>query len=506
MSDVSDERPAFGTQLVTNTGELAKDTNWWGAFVIGLSGTILVIGLVGFAVQALGGFSIPLFVVITAMGVLLCYCLAELAAAMPDRTGGLPSYAFETFRPWGNGAATHIGGLSTWGYWLGWFTVAPINAILAASYIRALFDLPEGRTFDPFGTAFGLPVTSTDFIVGVVILLVMFVPCFLGIRLGARFATVLGIASVIPLLILVFIPFVKPSLVDFGRVDGFGFPEGVTGSFALIIAWVFIYTWSVLAMEAAACYIGECRDPARDAKIAMTAEGLFGFFIYVAVPLMVIAVLGTGAALAGIDAKTVFDQYIITLFGESEFWKWFVGLAIVIALLLSVLNSVMGCARGLYQNAHDGILPRFFGHTNRHGSPGNAMYFNLVCSVILLLSGTPLEIYIFSNMGYLFAAATAFIGYWLFATKRADVVRPVRMPRWMSPVSLVVGVFFLFCWLYGGFYSADYVLGDSSKRYLFWLGLGLLAVYFPLYALRKAEDRRHGTTAVSTKGAPITSA
>ena len=76
---MSDQKVAFDASLVNpGTNELAKDTNWWGAFVIGLSGTILVIALVGWAVQALGGYSIPLFVVITAMGVLLCYCLAEL--------------------------------------------------------------------------------------------------------------------------------------------------------------------------------------------------------------------------------------------------------------------------------------------------------------------------------------------------------------------------------------------------------------------------------------------
>ncbi len=491
---MSDSNAAFDASLVNpGTGELAKDTNWWGAFVIGLSGTILVIALVGFAVQALGGFSIPLFVAITAMGVLLCYCLAELAAAMPNRTGGLPSYSFETFKPWGGTTAKHIGGLSTWGYWLGWFTVAPINSIIAAIYIRILFDLPEGKTFDPFGATFGLPLTTTDFIIGTIVLVAMFVPCYLGIRFGAKFATVLGVASVVPLLLLVLIPFLKPSTIDFGRLDGFGLPDGVTGSFTLVIAWVFIYTWSVLAMEAAACYIGECRDPARDAKIAMTAEGLFGFFIYVMVPLMVIAVLGTGADLLGYDAKIVFDQYVQTIFGENEFWKWFVGLALVVALLLSVLNAVMGCARGLYQNSHDGILPRWFGKTNKHGAPSNAMLFNLFASVVLLLSGTPLEIYIFSNMGYLFAVAMSLVGYWVYRSNSPDPDRPVKMPAWMSPVALVIGVFFLFCWVYGGFYSADFILGDPSKRYLFWLGLGLLALYFPLYAWRMADDKRRAS-------------
>jgi hypothetical protein len=78
------------------------------------------------------------------------------------------------------------------------------------------------------------------------------------------------------------------------------------------------------------------------------------------------------------------------------------------------------------------------------------------------------------------------------------------MPKWMSPAALVVGVFFLFCWLYGGYYSADFVLADPSKRYLFWLGLGLLAAYFPLYYWRKAEDRRHGTTTYATEPEPAT--
>ena len=36
-------------------------------------------------------------------------------------------------------------------------------------------------------------------------------------------------------------------------------------------------------------------------------------------------------------------------------------------------------------------------------------------------------------------------------------------------------------------------------RFRWWLGLGLLAVYFPLYAWRMAEDRRHGTAEYVTR-------
>ncbi len=492
-----------------STGEvnstLVRETNWWGAFVIGMAGVILVIGLVGYALAALGGVAIVLFAALTALGVFLCFCLAELAATYPEKAGGLPAYAFETFRPLGTTVARHVGGLSTWAYWLGWFTVAPINAYLAATYMTDLFGIPLGSTYGPISESFGSAWSLGVLLTAAVILLVMFVPCWLGIRLGATFATVLGIGSIIPLVLLIVLPFLKPSTIDFGRVDLGTLPDGVTGSWQLIVGWAFIFTWTVLAMEAAACYIGECRDPVRDAKIAMTAEGIFGFFIYLTLPLMMLAVLGsTGLVDLGTadapflgDAKTLFNGYVAAIFGASAFWKWFIGLALIVALLLSVLNALMGASRGLWQNAHDGIMPRAFGRTNVHGSPSAAVILSLVASLLVLLVGSPLQIYIFSNMGYLFALAIALIGYGIFRSKGLMADRPLRMPAWMGPLAIVIGVAELLLWAVGGYYAADYAVG-AGFRWLFWVGLILLALYVPLYLWRQAEDRRSG----SMSGAP----
>src|SRR5436190_24206622 len=93
-------------------GGLQRDTGWWGAFVIGLAGTLLVTGIAPYAVQGMGAASIPVFFFLTGAGVVLCFCLAELAALMPHRTGGLPSYAYETYKDLGPGVARHVGGLS----------------------------------------------------------------------------------------------------------------------------------------------------------------------------------------------------------------------------------------------------------------------------------------------------------------------------------------------------------------------------------------------------------
>ena len=476
------------------TVELEKGTNWWGAFVIGLAGTILVIGLAGYALLALGGVAITLFIVLTLVGVFLCFCLAELAAAFPDRAGGLPSYAFETFKPLGTGVAEHVGGLSSWAYWLGWFTVAPINAYLAALYITDLFGIPLGGTYGPISDKFGSAWSVGVIVTAAVILLVVFIPGWLGIRLGATFATILGIGSIVPLVLIIILPFFKPSTIDFGRVQLGTLPDGVTGSWQLIVGWAFIFVWTVWAMEAAACYIGECREPARDAKIAMTAEGLFGLFIYITLPLMLLAVLGTAgfAALGSGDANVVFLGYVDAIFGANEFWRWFIGLALVAALLLSVLNALIGASRGLWQNSIDGVLPKIFSKTNKHGSPSTAIILSLVASLLVLLVGSPLQIYVFSNMGYLFALAVAMIGFGVFRWKRNDFPRPVKMPRIMGPFAILFGVLGLILWLVGGYYAADYAVG-SGYRWLFWVGLILLALYVPLHLWRRVEDKRDNT-------------
>ena len=79
---------------------------------------------------------------------------------------------------------------------MGWFPVAPINMILAAGYITELFHIPSGAAVDPLGS-FGSPVTIGVLAVTMIGLLALFVPCYLGIRLGATFATILGVVAMV---------------------------------------------------------------------------------------------------------------------------------------------------------------------------------------------------------------------------------------------------------------------------------------------------------------------
>ena len=187
-------------QLDYEGGGLAQETNWWGAFVIGLAGTILVTGIAPVMVTSLGAASIPLIVVITIMGYLLCLLLAELSAMMPERTGGVAVLRLSGVPgDSGRARAKHVNGITAWMYWLGWFPVAPLNMILASFYLADRFGLDTTSGFTPINTL--------DRLVDARHLRRRHPRCSSSrptsaSAIGAGFATVLGIISMIPLTFL----------------------------------------------------------------------------------------------------------------------------------------------------------------------------------------------------------------------------------------------------------------------------------------------------------------
>src|ERR1700749_5289871 len=131
----------YEDELVYESAGLPKTTNWWGAFVIGLAGTILVTGIAPVMGTELGASSVPVIVIITLTGYLVCLMLAELSAMMPDRSGGLPSYASPAYRIRWPRFAEHVNGFTAWAYWLGWVSGGPPDMSPAALYIPPRFPL-----------------------------------------------------------------------------------------------------------------------------------------------------------------------------------------------------------------------------------------------------------------------------------------------------------------------------------------------------------------------------
>jgi amino acid transporter len=480
---------------------MPRTGNWWSAFVIGLAGTILVTGIGPTMVVGLGASALPIMVLITLCGWILCIVLSELAAMMPERAGGLPSYLYPAFKDRFPRGAKHLGAFGAWGYWLGWFPVAPLNMILASAYLANLFGLST-KGFTPIDT----PISYWTLGISVVGILLLFIPSYLGLRFGTSFATVLAVFAMIPLTFLAISWIFHPSVAHFGQlfsfhhIDGSGFFSPAFGHswIAIYIAFAFLLTWNVIAMEAAACYIGECSNPSRDAKIALNLEGGYGLFIYTMIPVAFVIVLGNHALgnAALVDPKTIFVTFSSKVFGAgagSTALNWIIGLMLIVALVLSALNAITGTARSLHQMSTDGNFPRFFSKLNRHGVPATGMLFTVACSIAVVFMGGAVEIYTFSNVGYLIVVIAVLLAYaWLRHT-RPNLPRPIKLPGYMKYVALAMAAFFLVIYFWGGPIYASCSCsqaGHSTLPYYF-MGFGALALYLPLYLWRHmVEDKR----------------
>ena len=481
-------------------GELSKDTNWWGAFVVGLAGTILVTGVTPAVLGPLGAAAIPNFVFWALTGWLLCLFLAELAAMLPDRTGGAPAYAYYAFKDRLPRAYPHINGVTVWMYWLGWMPVMAVNMILIGSYLPVLFGIQLSGFWANEITLFdaSLPVTYFTIIVGAVLSVLLLLIANRGIKFGTGAATVLGILSMVPLTIIALAPFLTGDVTGSNiwppdLPDGTKFFSGA--AFFLFLQFSALYTWNAIAMEAAACYIGEVKNPDRDAPIAMNLSGGYGTFIYTFLPMAVLGVLGVAFIQDSLDPNAILVETATRSLGQGV--SKLVTAALIIALLLSSLNAIMGCARSLYMMALDGQAPRIFGKVNRHNVPDFSMGLNTVLNILLIFVGAPGSIYVLSNVGYVGSFVPVLLGYYFLRRWRPEILRPFRLPEWMKYAAVALAILYFIVWAVG--IPACAIEGcQLGGGKMFIIGVIVVLLYFPIYWWRKAEDRKLGTTEYRT--------
>jgi amino acid transporter len=198
-----------------------------------------------------------------------------------------------------------------------------------------------------------------------------------------------------------------------------------------------------------------------------------------------------------VDPKSMFVTFAGKIFGSAgAVLNWLIALMLIVALILSALNAIMGCARSLHQMSVDGQFPRFFQHTNRHGVPDRSMLFNTTCSLALIFTGGAVEIYSFSNVGYTISFVPVLVGYFLLRKYKPEARRPYRLPEFMKYVALGLAALYFIIWLYGGIvYTGlpNAALGGANTRIYFFLGWVTLLSYLPLYWYRTSvEDKRTG--------------
>lgn len=101
---------------------------------------------------------------------------------------------------------------------------------------------------------------------------------------------------------------------------------------------------------------------------------------------------------------------------------------LVLALLLSIMTSMAGSSRTLYQASVDGWLPRYLSHVNDHGAPTRAMWTDLCFNLILLLMSDYVFILAASNVGYIIFNFLNLNSGWIHRIDRPKWDRPYKAP------------------------------------------------------------------------------
>ena len=115
---------------------------------------------------------------------------------------------------------------------------------------------------------------------------------------------------------------------------------------------------------------------------------------------------------------------------------------LIVALALSALNAIMGCARSLHQMSVDGQFPRFFQRMNQHGVPALAMAFNVSPRCSSCSPAGPSR----STRSRTSATPGSFlpvlVGYYLLRKYRPNVTRPFRLPEFFKYVALAMAALY----------------------------------------------------------------
>jgi diguanylate cyclase (GGDEF)-like protein len=411
------------------------------------------------AILGQGSAAVPLLI----FGVLLGWAAApawtELVLMWPNRVGGVAAACAEAFRPY-NPVLSALTGTC---YWWGWVPTCGLTALLSASAIQQWY-LPE------------LPVAAVACAIVTAFTLVN----LCGIKWVARLAIPVATASAS----LAFISSLAPILA--GEMDwrqAFDYQlttpfEGWFGDLTSVMAGLYLIGFAAPAFEAAACHVGETKDPNRNVPRAMLASAAMAGVYFIVLPVVWLGVLGPEPL--GHDLATVLGPTFAPLLGS--FGKaaaiWF----IMFNMFHGTLQPLAGAARTLSQLADDGILPRFLSlRIKATDCPWAATALTAGSAIIFLLAGDPVWMIAAANFTYLIGICMPNMAAWLLRRDMPDAMRPYRAPRG----TIVLGVIAASIWLLAA------VLGFQQfglPTVVF--GLALAYSGAGLYAWRVIEDRR----------------
>ena len=490
---------------------LQRRISWTGAFWVASGVPALVLFTIGAIAATVGKPSWIVWAVSICFGFLQSFTYAEIAGLFPNKSGGASVYGAIAWVRYSKLVAP----VSVWCNWMAWSPVLAIGSGLAAGYILNALFAPDALintwqiTLLDLGLlkqGLSLRINST-FLLGLALLLVIFKVQNGGILGSSKATMLLGIAGLVPLLLIGFVPLFTGDMpkVHFWPLlpmthDAVG--NVVDGSWnmagwTLIAGGMFIAGWSTYGFETAVCYASEFKDPKKDTFRAIFYSGLLCLVVFTVVPLAFQGSLGLGelvtpavldaagnittpAVYSGMLAPDIYSGMGVAkamshMVGGARWIENVLVIMLVLALLLALMTSMSGSSRTLYQASVDGWLPKYLSHVNAHGAPTRAMWTNFVFNLLLLLMSDYVFVLAISNISYITFSFLNLNAGWIHRMDRPRWERPFKAPGWLLTMGAVLGFANLFFMGMGA---------DTWGAGTLVIGLSCAALIVPIFVFR----------------------
>ncbi|MEZ0245675.1 MAG: APC family permease [Methylophilaceae bacterium] len=459
--------------VVSQNASLHRKISWKGAFWVASGVPALVLFSMGAISATVGKPAWIVWMVSIAFGFIQAFTYAEIAGLFPHKSGGASVYGAVAWVRY----SKFIAPVSVWCNWFAWSPVLAIGSGLAAGYILSALFAPDAvintwqiTLLDLGAVKDGLVLRiNATFILGAAVLLGVFAIQHGGILRSAKTTTILGATALIPLMLIGLVPLITgdaPSSNFFplsplaydavgNVIDGAWDLNGWT----LMAGGLFIAAWSTYGFETAVCYTREFKNPKTDTFKAIFYSGLLCIAVFTLVPIAFQGHLGLGqmvtpavtdaagnvtaaATYNGMLAPEIYSGMGVAgalsgMLGGGAFVANILVIMLVLALLLSIMTSMAGSSRTLYQASVDGWLPKYLSHVNEHGAPTRAMWTDLCFNLVLLMMSDYVFILAASNVGYIIFNFLNLNSGWIHRMDRPKWDRPYRAPT----ILLILGGF-----------------------------------------------------------------
>ncbi|MBF5038093.1 APC family permease [Methylophilus sp. 13] len=443
---------------------LHRKIGWQGAFWVASGVPALVLFSMGAISATVGKPAWLVWAISITFGFIQAFTYAEIAGLFPHKSGGASVYGAVAWVRY----SKFIAPVSVWCNWFAWSPVLAIGSGLAAGYILSALFSPDAAIntwqitlMDLSSIKAGLSLRiNATFILGAAVLLTVFSIQHGGILRSAKATMILGVTALIPLMLIGLVPILTgdmpmanffplaPLSYDTAGnvIDGIWNIEG----WKLMAAGLFIAAWSTYAFETAVCYTREFKNPKTDTFKAIFYSGLLCIAVYTLVPIAFQAHLGlghlvtpavtdaagnvtTGAVYDGMLAPDIYSGMgvagvLSSMLGGSKLIVTVLVIMLVLALLLSIMTSMAGSSRTLYQASVDGWLPKYLSQVNEHGAPTKAMWTDLCFNLLLLLMSDYVFVLAASNVGYIIFNFLNLNSGWIHRMDRPNWDRPYKAP------------------------------------------------------------------------------